>query len=168
MYACNNRINIMSLNKLFKIDIFNKCSVELKEFLNNISNGPDLKKYTVKKLRFCPECIKLGSSSTGTLFYKYIVNEFNIYLTSYRNNECISIHDYGILVEALEHIIGVLLMKHYNNWLSYAISMKENHPNEIIDFESTICPPILDFYVVFNKNSQTAQVNTINLNEYEA
>ncbi|WP_454054080.1 hypothetical protein [Clostridium sp. Marseille-Q7071] len=56
-----------------------------------------------------------------------------------------------------------LNIKHYKNWVSYAIRMKESRPNDVIDFKSVIAPPLVDFVVKYNKNNQEANLMVFNI-----
>lgn len=93
----------------------------------------------------------LKTNITGTYIYKYISNEIETYITAYKQQEYVCFEDYGIIVGALERIIGVLLSKYYNSWLDYALKMKESSPNDIIDFKAIIPFPMDEYLIKYNK-----------------
>ncbi|GAA0766253.1 hypothetical protein GCM10008908_03730 [Clostridium subterminale] len=107
--------------------------------------------------------VSIKVNITGTLFYKYVSNEFRMYFNSYGKNEYIALDDYGVLVDSFERILSNLLIRHYNNWVTYAINIKATKPNEIIDFKSFISPPLVDYVVQYNKNNQEAYLKIINI-----
>lgn len=101
---------------------------------------------------------------TGTWFYKYIVNEFQEYIESYKKNEYVCFEDYGALVGTFERIIGKVLLKYYRYWIFYGLEMKKRNPDDIIDFKASIMPPLIEFIIKYEKDKKNAQLISLEIN----
>lgn len=104
----------------------------------------------------------LKRNITRTYIYKYISNEIETYITTYKQQDTICFEDYGILVGALERIIGVTLLKYYNSWVNYALKMKESSPNDIIDFKVIIPLPTDEYLIKYNKVTNIGNLILLN------
>ena len=100
----------------------------------------------------------LKRNITGTYIYKYISNEIESYITAYKQQQHVCFEDYGVIVGALERIIGVILLKYYNSWFEYALKMKEAAPNEIIDFKAIIPLPMEEYLIKYNKATHMGEL----------
>ena len=95
---------------------------------------------------------------TGTCIYKYISNEIETYIAAYKQQEQVCFEDYGVIVGALERIIGIILLKYYNSCLEYALKMKETSPNDIINFKASIPLSLDEFLIKYNNDSQLSKL----------
>lgn len=100
----------------------------------------------------------LKRNITGTYIYKYISNEIESYIAAYKQQQYVCFEDYGVIVGALERIIGVILLKYYNSWLEYALKMKETSPNDIINFKASIPLSLDEFLIKYSNDSQLSKL----------
>lgn len=104
----------------------------------------------------------LKRNIANTYIYKYISNEIETYITTYKQQEHVCFEDYGVLVGALERIIGIVLLKYYNSWVNYAMEMKESLPNDVINFKAVIPLPTDEYLIKYNKVINISELILLN------
>lgn len=137
---------------MWRKDVEGHKSIETihKFLINNVSRVID---YEIK------------SNIKSTIFYKYITFEISSYIMEYKNTRKSIFEDYGILLSALERIIGYMLLNHYNNWIKYAKYMKENEDDYVVTFKESIPFTFPDFLFEWEKECEVANLQILSNEE---